>query len=127
MEHYKKITSDEPNPFDSTGDIYLLAGDFEKAEQNYRKALEIRNDFIASWQNLANIYLFQGQYPQALQATDQYLKFAGENNIKMTGHLFKAAIFWRQEQYSEARQAYRKSVANQSGEPDDYSTNFRNL
>lgn len=106
MLHYKKITSNEANPFDSSGDIFTLAGDFEQAEENYRQALKIRPDFHASWQNLASIYLQQGKYDAALEATRQFLKYTDEDRLKIAGYLLQAAVYWRRQDYDQARRLY---------------------
>jgi tetratricopeptide (TPR) repeat protein len=65
INKYLELAGDEPNSWDSRGDLYRLTGQLDEAIAAYRTALEIDPDYITSISNLAQSYLLRGDYPQA--------------------------------------------------------------
>jgi serine/threonine protein kinase/tetratricopeptide (TPR) repeat protein len=60
IEEYIRLVPDEPNPYDSQGDLYAYAGRLEEAADSYRKALEIKPDFYMSRLKLMEMRLYAG-------------------------------------------------------------------
>ena len=58
-ERYVELEPDEPNPWDSRGEILELSGRVEEGREAYRQALRIEPDFRFSINHLARSYLRQ--------------------------------------------------------------------
>ena len=48
LETYAELNPDEPNPYDSLAEAYLITGNSEKALEKFARALEIDSSFGAS-------------------------------------------------------------------------------
>lgn len=48
---------------------------FDKAEQAYRKALEIQPDYVLAWFNLGLLLIYQNKFNKAEEAIVKLLKF----------------------------------------------------
>ncbi|UCD94734.1 MAG: tetratricopeptide repeat protein, partial [Candidatus Zixiibacteriota bacterium] len=92
---------DEPNPYDSRGDLYAYNGKLDEAIASYRKALEIGPDFLTSIRNLGNMYLFKGDYAKA-ESLYQVLASFPNKNTRANGRLHLAKIPLRQGKFQEA-------------------------
>ena len=69
FKKYIELIPDEPNPLDSSAELLMKMGRFDESIENYRKALTIDEDFIASFIGIGSNYVFMGQGEQArLQA-----------------------------------------------------------
>lgn len=62
---YIELVPDEPNPYDSRGDLYARFGEINLAIQSYREAVNIRPDFGATARKLASLLLLTGQFDEA--------------------------------------------------------------
>lgn len=92
IEHASKYVlarPNEPNPHDTMGDIYLLAGQADKALLEYKKALEIKPDFInyypywkiaAAYRVLNDLDQAEAYYRKQLALKDKNL--GGADSIK---------------------------------------------
>jgi tetratricopeptide (TPR) repeat protein/predicted Ser/Thr protein kinase len=60
---YIDSAPDEPNPYDTRGDLYAYAGKIDKAIESYEKAEERRPGF--SILKIGHMYLFKGNYARA--------------------------------------------------------------
>jgi tetratricopeptide (TPR) repeat protein len=56
---YQYLAPDQANPHDSMGELLLLRGRWEEAEQELEMALAVRPNFVASYNNLLWIALFE--------------------------------------------------------------------
>jgi serine/threonine protein kinase/Tfp pilus assembly protein PilF len=65
INKYISLAPDEPNPYDSRGDIYSYSGKIDQAIESYKKALQIKSDFYMSLAKLGLMYLFKREYAQA--------------------------------------------------------------
>ncbi len=59
------LSPNEPNPYDSRGDIYTHFKRYDEAIASFKKALEKKSDFHASWSNLGNVYTYLGYFVRA--------------------------------------------------------------
>jgi tetratricopeptide (TPR) repeat protein len=64
INKYISLAPDEPNPYDSRGDIYAWNGKIDQAIESYKKALEKKTDFM-SLPKLGLMYLFKREYVEA--------------------------------------------------------------
>lgn len=65
IDMYASLAPDEPNPYDSRGDILSRRGRLQEAAQSYARALQIRPDFKASLYKLGKSNLLLDQYAAA--------------------------------------------------------------
>jgi len=70
---------EEPNSYDTRGDIYAFQGNLEKAIENYRRATEIEFYFGNSAGKLVSMYLYSGDYTAAERIID---RFADEPDVR---------------------------------------------
>jgi tetratricopeptide (TPR) repeat protein len=65
MDEYIKLTPEEANPYDTRGDIYVMAGMINEAMASYKTALEKRWDFSGSLFHLGMFYAYEGETSKA--------------------------------------------------------------
>jgi len=81
LQRYAYYANDQPNPHDSLGEAYDAAGEYDKAIQEYLKALEIRPTFYHSALHLATTLAVTGQVHRARYAIDQAKKAMTEQGV----------------------------------------------
>jgi tetratricopeptide (TPR) repeat protein len=64
-DRYAEIAPDQPNPYDSRGDLLARNGRVDESIAAYRTALEKRPTFYASLENLGLMYLFSRDFDKA--------------------------------------------------------------
>ncbi|MDK1117269.1 MAG: tetratricopeptide repeat protein [Anaerolineae bacterium] len=65
---------DDPFVYENLGLQYLEMGEYKKAEDAFRTALEIEPEFFSSWWNLAEVYKFQDDLPGAISIIEEGLE-----------------------------------------------------
>lgn len=84
------------------GYIYMLAEDYEKANENLDKSLEYANltgytnNIISVYLNKADLYRIQGEFSKALEYTDRSIKLSqkdNSSNMMCIGNYRKGQIF----------------------------------
>jgi tetratricopeptide (TPR) repeat protein len=67
IDAYIRLASEEPNPYDTRGDICAEYGRLDEAITAYTRAVEIKRDFSAfsSLLKLGEIYVLKGEYESA--------------------------------------------------------------
>jgi len=112
MKQYQSLAPDEPNPFDSMGEIYFNYGDYPSAEKNLRRALKIDENFTPSWLMLSDLYLDQGENKKALAIIQQSLPQIKDPRSRANGLAQLGFIQWRLGKIDEAIQSMQKCVEN---------------
>jgi len=124
FEHlFKSVELDpkNPEPHQFLGTLYLLRGDFDKAEQELKRAKELgeKNEkygppFVAEVENsLGVVYMHQQRYDDAVSV----LREAATNIVNRTPFLAWGNLGWayyEKGQYSDAISALTQSVRQQS-------------
>jgi tetratricopeptide (TPR) repeat protein len=64
-EKYISVAPNDPNPYDTRGEILALTGRLDQAIESYEKALKIKPDFDFTFSGLGNMYLFKREYAKA--------------------------------------------------------------
>ncbi|MCH7948395.1 MAG: protein kinase, partial [candidate division Zixibacteria bacterium] len=62
---YLESTPDKHNAYDTRGEIYALNGMLDSAVASFKKALELKPDFVSSLWQLGNVYMFRQEYAKA--------------------------------------------------------------
>jgi serine/threonine protein kinase/tetratricopeptide (TPR) repeat protein len=80
-DNYIRSLPNEPDAYDTKGDIYAYNGKLDQAIENYTEALKVEPKFGASLQKLVGAYLFKREYGkaetlirEALSSDDQYAR-----------------------------------------------------
>jgi tetratricopeptide (TPR) repeat protein len=65
IDKYIAMPPEEANPYDTRGDLYAWNGKLDQAIESYRKAVEVKPDFYASWFKLGAMYVYRREYARA--------------------------------------------------------------
>lgn len=76
LQKYIELAPDEPNPYDSYGEVLQKQGLFDEAIVQYKKALDINFEFFAATIHLVNAFLDKGKISQARSIAKKALKKA---------------------------------------------------
>jgi tetratricopeptide (TPR) repeat protein len=88
FRRYIELIPDDANPYDSYAELLMKTGRFEESIDNYRRALEADENFIASYAGLAHNQSFLGR-GEAARATLATLRGKARNVGEE-----RAALFW---------------------------------
>ncbi len=100
-----KITGDETASADyykQEGKKYFTFGDFEKSEENYKKALEMNPSCSVASYQLGNIYLRYKDYDRAKEYFNDALGKNPESLIKKGSYLGLAGAYFFEEEYGKS-------------------------
>jgi tetratricopeptide (TPR) repeat protein len=106
-EAFKKYTvllSTDPNPYDSYGELLLKMGRFDDSITQYRKAIAIDPNFIASHFGIAADLMYQGKSPEAsaeLQKIIDKARSDGDRRLALFGLSVVAADASRLDQAAQ--------------------------
>jgi tetratricopeptide (TPR) repeat protein len=99
---YIRVLPNDPNPYDSLAEFLLSRGRYQESIQNYRKALEVRPDFVASYLGIAANLTYAGRYDDARKELAAYLKAARNEGQTVFGHWQIAAVYLAEGKYADA-------------------------
>ena len=86
FQKYIELIPGDPNPYDSYGELLLKMGRFDDSIAQYRKALALDPNFLASHQGIAAGLMYQGKADQAaaeLQAITTKARNDGERRLAL--------------------------------------------
>ncbi len=83
LDKYLSLAKDEPNPYDSYGEILQRAGRIKEAIKLYKQALEIRPEFFHSQWHLASAYLDLGKTRKARNLLTDMLEAAELKHVEL--------------------------------------------
>lgn len=72
---YRYIAPDQANPHDSLGELYTITGRYAEAQQELRRAIEVRNDFCPAYAHMIMVQQLAGE----TDAARSTLERMGEN------------------------------------------------
>lgn len=70
FEIYRFLAPGEANPHDSMGELLMVTGRYDGAEEELRQALALKPDFCPSWQNLVRVQLLRADFAGACTEVD---------------------------------------------------------
>ena len=103
INKYIELAPDEPNPYDTRGDLYAWNGKLDQAMESYKKALEKKSDFYPSQYKLGDMYLFKKDYAKA-ESCYQKLCSSSDKDTRSAGRLYLAYIPAYQGKFDDALQ-----------------------
>jgi serine/threonine protein kinase/tetratricopeptide (TPR) repeat protein len=65
IDKYVSIAPDEPNPYDTRGDLYAYAGRIDDARSSYEQAVRNEPGFLISVTKLGHMSMYEGRYEDA--------------------------------------------------------------
>ncbi|MGD9140895.1 MAG: protein kinase [bacterium] len=110
INQYIALAPDEPNPYDTRGDLYAWNGRPEEALASYRKAEQIKPDFAASTIKIGNMYLFLGEYARA-ESCYKIVASSGDKWDRCRARTYMAAVPTYQGKFEIALEMLRDGLA----------------
>jgi len=109
FDKYQELAPDEPNPYDSKGEILMRAGRFDEAIEQLKIALEKWPSFHYSNYRLVELYTELGDYKNALKYVGRIHESQLEGKLKKNYHTRHAMMYWRFGKIQEAEQEFKKA------------------
>jgi len=115
---YIESAPNNPDTYDTQGDIYANYGILDSAIFSFKKALEIKPDYAPSLKKLGNVYLFRQEYAKA-ESLYQVLASHSDRTTRADGQLCLTQIPLRQGKFKEGLRMLdelaSKAVADSAG------------
>jgi tetratricopeptide (TPR) repeat protein len=122
FETYQRLEPDEANPYDSLGELYLVAGQPERSVENYTKALDLDADFLTAYQGRALAKAALGRFDEALTDLDRQEESARRRDLDAVGaEVIRMNFYLRLGRFDDAQAAAGRYVdlrARLDEEPD---------
>jgi tetratricopeptide (TPR) repeat protein len=111
-DQYIAVRPNDPNPWDTRGDIYYLFNRDDEAISAYRKVLELKTDFegYGEYLKLAYFYADQGKYALAETSLQEYARRTAPL-YRLYLPVFQAQIQQLRGNSEGAMENYRKAVS----------------
>jgi len=71
MQKYAFLAADQANPHDSLGEVLMVLGRYEEAEEAFRRSVQMQPDFYHSLINLGKSYLARGRMHDGLDILEK--------------------------------------------------------
>ncbi|HID55051.1 TPA: tetratricopeptide repeat protein, partial [Candidatus Poribacteria bacterium] len=108
IKRYELILEQNPTPeiHNQTGILLFQSGDYDKAIDHFRKALQLKPGFTPARKNLLNVYkakaealMKQGGYDEAIEALKSAIKL---NPVEAESHLMLGVVLSRSGRFADA-------------------------
>lgn len=109
LDKYQQTAPDEPNPYDSRGEVLMLAGRFEEAIEQFRIALSKHSDFGNSVKRLQEAFSETDNLEKALEYSEQTIKRASSELSQALAYVDQATVLWRFGKIKAAEKALQKA------------------
>jgi serine/threonine protein kinase/tetratricopeptide (TPR) repeat protein len=109
-DNYVRSLPNEPDAYDTRGDIYAYNGRLNQAIENYRKALEVDPEFTNSLRNLFGAYLFKREYEKAESLVREAL-LSNEQQVRTAARTYMAFIPMFQGRLNQALAVLDEGIA----------------
>jgi tetratricopeptide (TPR) repeat protein len=104
------LAPDDPDPYDTRGEVYAAFGKVNQAVESYKQALEISPGFFFSLGHLGQIHLFNGDYTKA-ESCYRKLCSAGDADVRSMGRYGLCMIPAFQGKFAEALDVVSQGIA----------------
>lgn len=123
MEYYQKVIDLDENSgtFYNLAQVYEQAGEFDRAEEPYKKAIELGGVTVDySLSGLARLYIFKGNLDQAIELSLQGLQQSQKPNVRSALYRNLGWIFWIQGDYTKAEENLQQALELQEDRTEAY-------
>ncbi len=110
IDKYRQLAPNEPNPFDSKGEILIMAGRLREAAREHQTALANWPQFYNSARRLTELAVEDADLEKALSYSEQALKNAPGPRIKHHLKVYRAMVYWRFGQIKKAESLLKKLI-----------------
>lgn len=110
----KELAADPKNPLAHLhlADVYADLGRWREAEQEYTRAMFLRNTLLPAYIGLSQVLVAQGQYERAVMVSDAALRLAPTNTKALHN---KAVALYRRGNTSDARTLWLRILEIEPG------------
>lgn len=103
IDKYAELESG-PNPYDSKGEILLMAGKFDDSEAAFQKAADMAPDFVLAFEGVALSRMYRGDVAGGLAALDKAREVATDQEKGKVDY----STVWALVAAGQAKQAYAR-------------------
>jgi tetratricopeptide (TPR) repeat protein len=93
FKKYIELIPDDPNPYDSYAELLMKMGEFERSNEEYRKALSINKKFMPSYIGIATNLNLMGKHAEARQTLDTMYREAADDGQRRQSLFSRAVSF----------------------------------
>ncbi|MCP4703982.1 MAG: tetratricopeptide repeat protein [candidate division Zixibacteria bacterium] len=119
IDKYIELAPNEANPLDTKAEIYAANGMLDNAIESYKRALNIKPDFLASAYALSLMYMFEKEYDKADSCIDMMI-LAEDTSYRETAGILKFYIPQFQGKFDDAIKAIDIFINNYDNNPFHY-------
>jgi tetratricopeptide (TPR) repeat protein len=117
IDKYMELAPDEPNPYDSKGEILMMAGRLDAAIEQLQMALQKWPNFFHSANRLSELYAEYGIYDQALKFLETARRNMGKSDWMQYYYARKGQYLWKANRLSEAENVFKQVLVRNKMDP----------
>lgn len=108
FKKYISLSPDDPNPFDSYGELLLKMGEYEASLDQYEKAIDLDSSFVPSYIGIATNLNYKEQHEQAREKLNEILNFSRNDAEKRAVYFAIAVSYTDEGKYKNAIEELKK-------------------
>jgi tetratricopeptide (TPR) repeat protein len=93
FKKYTELIPNDPNPYDSYAELLMKIGRFDESIDNYKKALAIDPQFVASRTGIATNYMYKGMYDKGAYELKMLLQVARNDGEQRAAMFTQTVLF----------------------------------
>jgi len=102
FEKYVALLPNQANPLICLGEFHLIVGNYDQAEADILRALEIKPDLALAYGDMGEVYLAKGVYDQAETSYDRYLALSPSKVEQANGRFLLGKLYYFMGDYAKA-------------------------
>jgi serine/threonine protein kinase/Tfp pilus assembly protein PilF len=102
FERYAEVSPGDPNPYDSMGEVYFIMGRLDESITEYKKALEVDEDFFHASHHIGYILAFRENSAEALEWCNRFLEQSPSTGTKAEAYTWRGFYHYWLGQVSQA-------------------------
>lgn len=119
FKQYIKLIPDNPNPYDSYGELLLKMGEYEASLEQYRKAIKHDSNFVVSYVGMATNLVYISDYNEARLLLERYYNKAKHYSDKRRALIFTSFSYVDEGDYKNAIMILERLVKESEKNGDD--------
>jgi tetratricopeptide (TPR) repeat protein len=100
------------------GNDYYRQGEYDKAIESYKEAIELKPDDAAAYYNLGNAYNDLGEYAQAIESYKKAIKLKPDD---VAAYYNLGNAYYNRSEYAKAIESYHKAIELKPDDADAYN------